>query len=143
MLLATDSINPDSKDRNSQTPLSCAAGNGHDIVVKILLATDGINPDSKDTEGQKPLWWAARNGHEAVAKLLLATDGIDPDSKDTYGQTLLLWAAENEHETVVKLLLQNGADICIENRSRWTALQLAALNKHERGRTDLSDTWSI
>ena len=31
----------------------------------------------------------------------------------------------------MKLLLNNGADIGIENRSGWTALQLAALNSHD------------
>jgi ankyrin repeat protein len=66
LLLATDSINPVSKDTYGQTLLSCAAGNGHHAVVKMLLATDGINPDPKDTDGQTPLWWAAENGHEAV-----------------------------------------------------------------------------
>jgi ankyrin repeat protein len=32
---------------------------------------------------------------------------------------------------VARPLLEHGADTSIENRSRWTALQLAALNRHE------------
>jgi ankyrin repeat protein len=31
----------------------------------------------------------------------------------------------------VKLLLKKGAEVRMENRSGWTALQLAVLNRHE------------
>jgi ankyrin repeat protein len=34
-------------------------------------------------------------------------------------------------EAVVKLLLDKGAQLGIENRGGWTALQLAVLNRHE------------
>jgi ankyrin repeat protein len=36
LLLATDAVDPDSKSYNGQTPLSWAAGNGHEEVVKLL-----------------------------------------------------------------------------------------------------------
>jgi ankyrin repeat protein len=55
------------KDSYGQTPLSWAAGNGHEATMKLLLAKDDIDPDSKDTKyGRTPLSWAARNGHERV-----------------------------------------------------------------------------
>ena len=34
-------------------------------------------------------------------------------------------------EVVVKLLLNNNTNISVENKSGWTALQLAALNSHD------------
>lgn len=75
LLLATDGADLNSKDTQcGRTPLSWAAENGHEAVVKllVLLATDGVDPNSKDIEwGRTPLWWAAKNGHEAVVKLLL------------------------------------------------------------------------
>jgi ankyrin repeat protein len=63
---------------------------------------------------------------------LLLDKGAKLETKDTrYGQTPLWWAAEKGHEAVVKLLLNKGAEVGIENRGGWTALQLAALNRHE------------
>ncbi|KAH7042242.1 hypothetical protein B0J12DRAFT_674339 [Macrophomina phaseolina] len=52
-----------------ETPLSCAAGSGHEAVVKLLLANDDVDPDSKDGCGWTPLSLAAGGGHEAVVNL--------------------------------------------------------------------------
>jgi hypothetical protein len=46
MLLATDGVNPDSKNHN-RTPLSRAAEKGYEIVIKLLLATDSIDLEFK------------------------------------------------------------------------------------------------
>jgi ankyrin repeat protein len=133
LLLATDGIDPDSKDSNNRrTPLSWAAQNGHETVVKLLLAANGVDPDSKSYFGSTPLSWAAQNGHEAVVKLLLAADGVDPDSKNNREQTPLSWAARNGHEAVVKLLLTtDGVDPDSNSDDRRTPLSWAAQNGHE------------
>ena len=47
-------------------PLSWAAMNGHEAVVKLLLER-GAELEAKDeSNGQTPLPWVAENGHEAV-----------------------------------------------------------------------------
>jgi hypothetical protein len=61
----------ESKDSRGQTPLSWAARNGHDGVVKQLLAAKA-DIESKDSEDRTPLSWAAANGHEGVVKQLLS-----------------------------------------------------------------------
>ncbi|KAI9777862.1 MAG: hypothetical protein M1839_008539 [Geoglossum umbratile] len=120
---------PDSKDKDGQTPLLWAAQKGHEADVKLLLEK-GAKPDSKDNYGQTLLSRAAQNGHEAVVKLLLEK-GAQPDSKDNYGQTPLLWAANNGHEAVVKLLLEKGAKPDSKDKDGQTPLSWAANNGHE------------
>jgi ankyrin repeat protein len=55
LLLATDGVDPDSKDKDGRTPLLLAAANGHEAVMKKLLAKDGVDPNSKDDDGQTGL----------------------------------------------------------------------------------------
>ena len=72
-LLLEKGADVESKDRHyGRTPLSWAAENGHEAVVKLLLEK-GADVESKDqTYGQTPLSWAARErargGGEAAAR---------------------------------------------------------------------------
>ena len=55
-------------NKKRRTPLSWAAGEGHEAVVKLLLEKGG-NTEAKGDHGRTPLWWASEKGHEAVVKL--------------------------------------------------------------------------
>jgi len=115
LLLATEGIDPDSKDtRHGRTPLSCAARFGHVAVVKLLLAKDGVDRDSKDFNGRTPLSWATATEQkrwmeipefETVVELLLTNNCVDVNAKDMNGRTPLSWAAGEGHYERVKLLL--------------------------------------
>jgi len=100
-------VNPDSRDWwVLRTPLSWAAGNGHERIVKLLLTRNDANPDRSCRLGRTPLSWAAENGYEGVEKLLLERKEVNPDTRDRWwSRTPLSWAAKNGHEGVVKLLL--------------------------------------
>jgi ankyrin repeat protein len=52
-------------------PLSWAALNGQEAVVRLLLE-NAVDVASKDAKyGRTPLPWAAENGHEGLVMLLL------------------------------------------------------------------------
>jgi hypothetical protein len=121
------------KSQYGLTPLSWAAGNGYDTVVKLLLVEDSLDPDLKDSQyGQTPLSWAAERGHEAIVKLLLETGKVEVDSKTKYSRTPLWIATEQGHETVVKLLLETGK-VKIDTKDKYgqTPLQIATDRRHK------------
>jgi ankyrin repeat protein len=128
ILLATNRVNADVKDRYGQTPLFYAAENGCEGTVKLLLETKRVNAEFKDNCGRTPLSRAAANGHERTVQRLLATKGIDVDLKDNYGQTPLSCAAENGHEGTVKLLLEHEADVEAKDNVGRTPLLYAVKN---------------
>jgi ankyrin repeat protein len=118
------------KDSYGQTPLSWAAWNGHEAVVKLLLKK-GAEVDSKEGSYSRTLLsFAAESGHEAVVKLLLE-EGAEVDLKDSFGLTPLWWAAGNGYEAVVKLLLEKSAEVDSKDGFGWTPLWCAAGNRHE------------
>jgi ankyrin repeat protein len=121
----------DDADFSGRTPLSWAAGEGHEMVSKLLLETGRVDIDSRDTLGRTPFSWACGDGRETTAKLLL--DGrADVNSRDDDGQTPLLWATQNGQEAVVKLLLSIGVvEVDSPDDSGWTPLLWAVRRKDE------------
>jgi ankyrin repeat protein len=67
LLLATDGVDPGSRDDEGRTPLSWATEHGDEETVKLLLARDCVDPDSG---GRSPLFYALYKKHEATARLL-------------------------------------------------------------------------
>ena len=120
------------KDDCGLTPLSWAAREGHEAVVRLLVKKDNIDINAKDNEGRTPLILAAYNGHEAVVRLLIERDDIDINVKDDEGVTPFIWAACNGHEAVVRLLIgRDDIDINAKTRRGKTPLMWAAYNGHE------------
>ncbi|KAF3177841.1 hypothetical protein TWF788_007623 [Orbilia oligospora] len=100
---------------DGRTPLSWAAENGHETVVRLLINA-GAEIETKDWYGRTPLSWAAENGHEVVARLLINA-GAEMETKDGYERTPLSWAVRNGYKTVVELLLAAKAEIERKRRS--------------------------
>ena len=69
-LLLEEGANTELRDDIGRTPLSHAAENGHECIVRMLLERN-TDSDSMDESGRTPVNLAAHNGHEAVVELLL------------------------------------------------------------------------
>jgi len=127
-----EAIDPDTPDLGGRTPMSWAAGNGQEAVVKILLGRKDVNPDMPDIRDRAPISWAAKNGYEVVVELLLERGDVNPDRLAVGGKTPISLAAKNGHEAVVKLLLAredvNPGRPDDEDR---TPISLAAERGHE------------
>lgn len=70
LLLDTDQIDVNARDRFGRTPLIEAAAYGHEEVVKLLLSKRGIRLGTKDHEGKTAFREAVGHGHKAVVDLL-------------------------------------------------------------------------
>ncbi|KAN0075704.1 hypothetical protein V8E54_006974 [Elaphomyces granulatus] len=103
LLLETGKIDPELKDGNGRTPLSCAVERGSVAILQLLLA-EGVKTDYKYKI--TPLSRAAERRDERVVKLLLE-NGALPNFEDEGGQTPLSRAVEGGSVAVVQLLLAN------------------------------------
>ena len=78
-------------ESHGRTPLSFAASEGHEGMVKLLIQK-GAELECKDVHGRKPLSYAASRGRwqkcQAVVKLLVEK-GAELESKDIHGRTPL------------------------------------------------------
>ncbi|KPM42707.1 hypothetical protein AK830_g3870 [Neonectria ditissima] len=131
LLLATEGLHPNWRDKQDRGLLSYAAEWGQEAVVKLLLTTESIDLDVKDrTFGYTPLAWAAHYGHESIVNLLLATKGVDVNSRDySLDRTPIALVAMNGHQAIVRLLLER-ADLNAEDAVGRTPLSLATINGH-------------
>jgi ankyrin repeat protein len=128
VLLARDDVDPESKDNYGRTPLSWAAGNGHEAVVKLLL-DQGIEINADGGKGAfDPLQAAAYGGHEAVVQLLLDKDA-DIRKEGLYG-TAFGAAAFAGHKAVIEQLLDHETDKNLVDSHGRNALHLAPRGGH-------------
>ena len=114
---------PNTFNRQGQTPLMLAARGGHLNTIKLLLE-NGAQTQRLDDEQWSALTYAAAHGRLEVVNLLLQW-GADASGVNRYGNTPLHWAVENNHPLIVRRLLEVGADPDAVNMHGNTPRQLA------------------
>ncbi|RAH83128.1 ankyrin [Aspergillus japonicus CBS 114.51] len=103
--LCTTGSSPDAADMLGWTPLSWAAKEGHEGVVRTLLAK-GATPDLADAMGRTPLFLAAE-----VIRTLLEYSVAELDAADMLDQTPLSRASKEGHVAAVRHLQDESAAV--------------------------------
>lgn len=107
-LLQSPAVDINSQSMYWRTPLSWAAQNGHEAVVKVLLAHPNVDPALADSYSRTPPYPAAEHGRVSVVELLLETGAIDANCRPIWNTTPM-WAAQSGgHDRVVELLVKKG-----------------------------------
>lgn len=126
---------------DGKTPLTVAAANGYQQVVRFLAERADVHTDSEDRSGRTPLSWAASKGHQEVVRFLAERSDVDADSKDRSGKPPLSWAALKGHQEVVRYLAErDDVDADSKDHHERTPLSRAAYNGHHEVVRYLAET---
>lgn len=116
--------NPNITDTAGRSPLSRAAGEGFNALLKLLLAAPDIDVDAQKKDGDTALRLAVVNNQVESVRLLLEA-GANPDIQNADGNTPLIRAVAQGYTEITKLLLQHGANPHIRNNELMTAIDHA------------------
>ncbi|KAF9784232.1 hypothetical protein IL306_007745 [Fusarium sp. DS 682] len=105
VMLNSSKVDINMKDEEGFTPLSLAAQQGNEDIIRILLAKSGIEVDAKDNAGRTALGHAAQKGHLGAVELLLDEGKANSWVKDKSGKTPLALASDGGHFKVVQRFL--------------------------------------
>ena len=107
----------------SKSPLSQAAYNGRNDIVKMMLQA-GADVNRAQIFGMTPLLNALSNGHVEVVQTLL-TAGARADARDSGRTSALMYAVDSLNPALVEMILEHNVDITHRDYAGNTALRLA------------------
>ncbi|XP_070544830.1 ankyrin repeat and SOCS box protein 4-like [Ptychodera flava] len=117
------------QNHNSALHIACRSPSNSVMCVELLLSNGAI-VNLPDSEGYVPLHIAVQYSKPDVVKLLLQS-GADVNRTAHENESPLLLATSYPLDfPMVQLLLKNGADACLPDKFRNTALQLATKQVH-------------
>lgn len=143
LIASNKDLDVDEKDDKGRTPLTLAAVDGREEVVKLLLETGKVDVNSYDRRGYTALYYAIMGRHNAVIHLLLETGKLDMNYKKPRGRSPLDFASRYCNEAAVRLMLERYDDyLYVDSKDDFgrTALSIAAEKGSERIISLLLDT---
>eukprot|EP01125_Pyxidicula_operculata_P012900 TRINITY_DN424_c1_g4_i1.p1 TRINITY_DN424_c1_g4~~TRINITY_DN424_c1_g4_i1.p1 ORF type:complete len:1651 (-),score=500.85 TRINITY_DN424_c1_g4_i1:164-5116(-) len=113
-----------------QSPLYCAARQGHIEIVKLLLCVPGINPNQQESHGSTPLHVASFTPYPNILSVLL-TFGCDTNVKNFLDAGLTAHnEARGESLNVWKLFFKGGAHALQDKGyTIWKKPKLSSISK--------------
>ena len=125
--LITNGATINAKDKDENTPLHFAAGNGNIGIVKLLIKNGAII-DAQNKYGTTPLFETIKTSkyvsHTDTANILIE-NGADINAKKDDGYTPLHYAAWASSTDMVNILIDQGAKVDITDQWGQTALDIA------------------
>ena len=125
--LITNGATINAKDKDENTPLHFAAGNGNIGIAKLLIENGAII-DAQNKYGTTPLFKTIKTtkyvSHTDIANLLIEK-GADINAKNEVGYTPLHEAAWASSTDMVNILIDQGAKVDITDQWGQTALDIA------------------
>jgi ankyrin repeat protein len=133
MLLTTDGVDPDQKDKDGWSAVHLAAEQSHFEVVRMLLATGRVDVNAVSSYGTSSLHCAANGGNIDIVRLLL-DHGADPLKTTCHGWTPVHHACFLGHSNIVQLLLEDvrvRSSLPSVDNHGWSVLHLAAYSRDQ------------
>lgn len=123
-LLVIAGADTNKRDLHGKTPLSIAAGNGNQALIKLLLEK-GTDRNARNDNGDSILLNSICSGDEETA-ISLINGGSDTGQADASMNTALHLAAASGSIKICKALVKKGCKVDAKNRFEETPLFSAA-----------------
>ncbi|EGP90261.1 uncharacterized protein MYCGRDRAFT_69084 [Zymoseptoria tritici IPO323] len=127
-LLASGKFSVNVPGPRGRTPLSLAAGAGHDHVVVRLLEEEDIDVGVPDSFGASPVSWAVTSDSPSTSEILFQSGKSNLGALDDSDRCALSWACEYGSRGCVRILIEHGVAVNVQDKSGKTPLMHAVIS---------------